>query len=87
MGAALAVGVRARAALRLTTQPLDLPEDADAQSVILDQLNAEEMLMFASDFPHNHTPASATAFLEQMPATSTRRIMRDNAAAFYRLPA
>lgn len=73
--------------IRLTTQPIDLPGDAEAQAAILDQLNAGEMLMFASDFPHDHAAAAPTAFLKQMPEAATHRIMRDNAAAFYRLPA
>lgn len=73
--------------IRLTTQPIDLPTNGDLHPAILDQLNAGEMLMFASDFPHHHALKSPTAFLDQMPAASTRRIMRDNAAAFYRLPA
>jgi predicted TIM-barrel fold metal-dependent hydrolase len=72
--------------IRLTTQPIDLPGDDDMLLSILEQLNAEELLMFASDFPHNHAPASPTAFLEQLPADVSRRIMRDNAASFYRLP-
>jgi predicted TIM-barrel fold metal-dependent hydrolase len=71
---------------RLTSQPIDLPADSDMRQVMLDQLNAAEKLMFASDFPHDHAP-DAHAFLAQLPASSARRIMRDNAAAFYRLPA
>ena len=53
---------------------------------LLEQFNADEMLMFASDFPHVHAPASPGAFLAGMPAEAARKIMRDNAAAFYRLP-
>jgi predicted TIM-barrel fold metal-dependent hydrolase len=71
---------------RLTTQPIDLPGDDELLPTILEQLNAEDMLMFASDFPHNHTPESPAAFLGQMPAEAARKIMRDNATAFYRLP-
>ena len=48
--------------------------------------DAGAMLMFASDFPHNHAPASPAAFLAPLPAEAARKIMRDNAAAFYRLP-
>lgn len=72
--------------IRLTTQPFDLPANGDLLPALFDQLNADEMLMFASDFPHHHAPESPTAFLEHMPAASASRIMRDNAAAFYRLP-
>ena len=73
--------------IRLTTQPIDLPDDDDEILPILDQFAAENMLMFSSDFPHNHSPASPAAFLEQVPEETARKIMHANAAAFYRLPA
>ncbi|MFT4038330.1 MAG: amidohydrolase family protein [Thermomicrobiales bacterium] len=73
--------------IRLTTQPLDLPANANEIPAILDQLDAAHMLMFASDFPHHHAPISPTAFLAHLPPEAAQRIRRDNAAAFYRLPA
>lgn len=72
--------------IRLTSQPIDLPANDEALLAIFDQFEASEMLMFASDFPHHHAPASPAAFLEQLPAETARKILRDNAAAFYRLP-
>jgi predicted TIM-barrel fold metal-dependent hydrolase len=73
--------------IRLTTQPIDLPPDDATIPAILEQINGAEMLMFASDFPHNHAPASPAAFLDQVPEATARKILRDNAVAFYRLPA
>ncbi len=73
--------------IRLTTQPMDLPAGGDMLPAILEQLNADEMLMFASDFPHQHALAAPSAFLDQVPAETARKILRDNAATFYRLPA
>lgn len=72
--------------IRLTTQPIDLPGESESLAAILDQLDASEMLMFSSDFPHHHSSASPAAFLEHVPAETARKILRDNAAAFYRLP-
>jgi predicted TIM-barrel fold metal-dependent hydrolase len=72
--------------IRLTTQPIDLPGESEALQAILDQFDASEMLMFSSDFPHHHSSASPAAFLEHLPAETTRKILRDNAAEFYRLP-
>jgi predicted TIM-barrel fold metal-dependent hydrolase len=38
--------------VRLTTQPFDVPDDAATVSALLEQFPADEMLLFASDFPH-----------------------------------
>lgn len=73
--------------IRLTTQPLDLPGTGDMLPAIFEQIGAEEMLMFASDFPHYHSTASPADFLEHLPAGAAQKILRGNAAEFYRLPA
>lgn len=38
--------------IRLTTAPFDAPDDPALLARVLDQLPSEEMLLFASDFPH-----------------------------------
>jgi len=38
--------------VRLTTQPFDGPPAAEHIGRILDQLRSDQMLLFASDFPH-----------------------------------
>jgi predicted TIM-barrel fold metal-dependent hydrolase len=40
--------------LRLTIQPADAPADQNALERILDQLGSDEMLLFATDYPHAH---------------------------------
>lgn len=72
--------------VRLTTQPLDLPEDGAALTELLDQIGSEELLMFATDEPHRHDDRRADAFLRGLPDELARKIRRDNARAFYRLP-
>jgi len=38
--------------IRLTTAPFDAPDDPEMLARIIDQLPSEDMLIFASDFPH-----------------------------------
>ena len=40
--------------VRLTTQPLDLPDDSGRVRRFLDQLGGDDMLLFSSDYPHWH---------------------------------
>jgi predicted TIM-barrel fold metal-dependent hydrolase len=42
----------ARDHIRLTTQPIDAPDDAGAVARIIDMIDSDEMLLFASDYPH-----------------------------------
>jgi len=37
---------------RLTIQPLDGPADPDAVGRLLDHIGSDEMLLFATDYPH-----------------------------------
>lgn len=38
--------------IRLTTQPFDAPDDADHVARIIDRMQSDAMLLFASDYPH-----------------------------------
>ena len=38
--------------MRLTIQPFDGPDGAEQIGRVMDQLQSDEMLLFASDFPH-----------------------------------
>jgi predicted TIM-barrel fold metal-dependent hydrolase len=72
--------------VRMTTQPLDVPFDAVRVAEMIDQIGSDDLLMFASDFPHRHGADPMDAFLAEAPEVVARKILRDNAAAFYRLP-
>ena len=50
MGEALA-GRDVRENIRLTVQPIDAP-DAEAVTRIIEQIDSDGMLLFASDYPH-----------------------------------
>ena len=71
-----------RARVRLTMQPLDGPPDAAGLAAVLEQLGSEDMLLFASDYPHwqydgdDVVPAG-------IPAGMLRKMMIDNALATY----
>lgn len=71
--------------VRLTTWPFDLPGDAMRAEQIVEQIGSDEMLMFASDFPHWHDDEPVDSFFAHLDPGVTRKITRDNAAAFYRL--
>jgi len=38
--------------VRMTIQPADAPTDADTLAQVIEQIGCDEMLLFASDFPH-----------------------------------
>jgi predicted TIM-barrel fold metal-dependent hydrolase len=71
--------------IRLTTQPLEEPENREHLHRMLEMFPAERMLMFSSDFPHwdGDTPDfCARAF----PVRLRPRVMSETACALYRLP-
>ena len=69
--------------VRLTIQPFDAPPDGDYIRRLVDRLGSEEMLLFASDYPHWHADPPVPV----LPDTLARKIMYDNARALYRLDA
>ncbi len=71
--------------VRLTSWPFDAPDDEEAVAEIVEQIGSDELLMFASDFPHWHDDAPADAFLDHVPREVSRKIKWDNAVEFYRL--
>jgi predicted TIM-barrel fold metal-dependent hydrolase len=67
--------------MRFTTEPAQLPQDA-AQIAEVVQMVGAEMLMYASDHPHDHGGAGA-ALIEHLGAQDAEAVLRGNAAAFY----
>jgi uncharacterized protein len=67
---------------RLTVQPFDAPDSPDVVRRVLDHLGSDELLLFASDYPHwqfdgdNFLPAG-------IPADLARKIMVENPHATY----
>lgn len=71
--------------VRLSSQPLERPDNPQHLLAALDMLDAEHILMFASDYPHWDFDSPTHAF-PRLSETLHRRIFSDNARAFYGLP-
>jgi len=71
-----------RERVRLTAQPFDAPPTAAALTTLLEQLGSEEMLLFATDYPHWHYDGEE-ALPPGLPPGLLRRILVDNALATY----
>jgi predicted TIM-barrel fold metal-dependent hydrolase len=70
--------------VRLSSQPIERPADDRQLLAILEMLDAEHLLMFASDYPHWDFDSPTQAF-PKLPAALHERIFSENARAFYGL--
>jgi uncharacterized protein len=70
--------------VRLTSQPLERPEDPKHLLRMLDMLDAEHLLMFSSDYPHWDFDSPTEAF-PALPEGLHRRIFEQNAREWYGL--
>jgi uncharacterized protein len=71
--------------IRLTIQPLDAPPTDKQLLEIIDQIGSEDLLMFSTDYPHWHFDTPEEAIPSHLPDGLKRKIMSENARAFYRL--
>jgi uncharacterized protein len=65
--------------IRFSLTPTDAPPRGDALLEIMDQIGSEELILYSSDYPHSHgsdLPAG-------LPENLARKIMSENARAFY----
>ena len=72
----------AREHVRLTVQPFDAPPRADQLQRLLEEIDCDDMLLFASDYPHWHYDGT-DALPDGLPAGLTRKILVDNALKTY----
>lgn len=72
--------------VRLSVQPLDAPPDPRHLIEVIEQLGSDDMLLYASDYPHRHVFDPQRDLLAHLPDSVARKIRVDNAAAWYRLP-
>ncbi|MCC9076446.1 amidohydrolase family protein [Litorilinea aerophila] len=70
----------------ITTQPMEEPPKGRFFRQLLEQLNADDRLMFATDYPHWDFDAPDRAFPVELPPALKRKIMAENARALYKLP-
>ena len=70
--------------LRFSSQPIERPDDPQQLMQMLAMLDAEHLLMFASDYPHWDFDSPTHAF-PKLPDDLHRRIFSENARAWYGL--
>ena len=73
-----------RERIRLSLQPIDGPPDPEQLLQIVEQMGSDELLMFSTDYPHWHFETPAEAVPAGLPDGIRRKILYDNARAFYR---
>jgi predicted TIM-barrel fold metal-dependent hydrolase len=69
---------------RATTQPAQLPEEAERVEEAADLIRAREFLIFASDHPHDHGDG-ARRLLDALDAEGRDAVLSGNASDFYAL--
>ncbi len=70
--------------VRISIQPLDAPPDSRHLLQIIDQLGSDDLLMYASDYPHVHATTPEEELLPALSPALARKIMSENARACYR---
>ena len=68
--------------VRMTVQPLDGPEDISVIEKVIDQIQSDDFLLYASDFPHWQFDGDDVMPLG-IPTGLHKKIMRDNPLATY----
>jgi predicted TIM-barrel fold metal-dependent hydrolase len=71
--------------IRLTVQPLDAPSDLGQLGEIVEQMESDELLLFATDYPHQQFSTPEEAWPLREPQALVQKVMIENARAWYRL--
>jgi predicted TIM-barrel fold metal-dependent hydrolase len=72
----------AREHVRLTVQPFDAPPRADQLQRIIEEIGSDQMLLFATDYPHWHFD-DKDALPDGLPEHLLRKLLVDNALKTY----
>jgi uncharacterized protein len=71
--------------IRLTIQPLDAPPTPQFMLDIVDQIGSDDVLLYASDYPHQHAFDAEEKLLRLLPEATARKILNENARTLYKL--
>ena len=69
----------------ITTQPMEEPPNRSHFPQLLNQLDMNDKLMFATDYPHWDFDAPDSAFPVRLPSDLEQKFMAGNARALYRI--
>jgi predicted TIM-barrel fold metal-dependent hydrolase len=70
--------------VRLSTQPMEEPEHPQHFHALLEMIGSDEMLLFATDYPHWDFDSPDQAFPVALPPELERKIYAENARAVFR---
>ena len=70
--------------IRLTVAPADAPDDARQILDVVDQLGADEMLLYATDFPHEHGEPPPERWIDLLAPDRATKVRSASALATYR---
>jgi uncharacterized protein len=71
--------------VRLTITPLDVPAEPGQLLQVVEELGSDDLLLYASDYPHRHGGEGERDLLAHLDPERERRIREDNARAWYGL--
>jgi len=71
--------------VRLTIQPLDAPPTWQQMEATIAQIGSDDLLLFATDYPHLHAADPDDTLLAHLPESLARKIRGENARALYQL--
>ena len=69
--------------MRFSVAPIDA-DSVDELSRVIRWLGSDELLMFATDYPHYHDD-NLSVLLDALPEESRAKLMAENARKWYRL--
>jgi predicted TIM-barrel fold metal-dependent hydrolase len=70
--------------VRISTQPMEEPEKPGQLAEVIEQFGCDEILMFATDYPHWDFDAPDRALPGALPRELARKLLAGNARALYR---
>lgn len=75
--------------VRLTVAPFDAPDPADPGAgdqvrKVVEHIGSDDMLLYATDYPHWHAHSAADSLLAHLSPEAQRKVLRDNSLDTYR---
>ncbi|MQA80102.1 MAG: amidohydrolase family protein [Streptosporangiales bacterium] len=68
----------------MSVQPVDAPATGDQVMTIVDQIGSDDVLMYGTDFPHDHG-CDPMALVDRLPPAAADKVRYGNATRCYRL--